>query len=500
MKRRVVAALLATMMVVSMCACGTGNSEKDQGLEVASGIPEYADDKQLEMAAYCGPRGRGYRFWNGEYGTYAKDPEGGWEGWINQEWFQAYMDCEFTYLMPEYDAPYDTQKDFEKSDLYKYMELAESMNIPVLVYSGTLVNLTSSPDPRLTDDQKEMLKKMVDDLSQFKVFKGFSFRDEPSIDMAKSFASVKEYLDSLNPNLHYYTSLLPIYVKDASVLSKEHADNKEEAYLDYVDTFSNAIGNFAYDSYPLISDPVRGETMVDGTWFQNLRLVAENAKEKNYDAGITIQACGFGPAGQEEIAWHKRRVDSKADITFQLYTALAYGYKEINYYTFWEHWMASDTEEHYTGMVEYPEKNGEEPVKTPAYYAVQEANQEVKKFDHVILNFNWEGTMPLTAEGKTMSVGLQSAGDYESPRIDSASATDEAIIGCMKDKDGYDGFMIVNATDPAQKLKNKVTVKFKKASKALAYVNGEEQTITLENGECTFELEEGAGVFVIPIQ
>ena len=97
MKRRVVAALLATMMVVSMCACGTGNSEKDQGLEVASGIPEYADDKQLEMAAYCGPRGRGYRFWNGEYGTYAKDPEGGWEGWINQEWFQAYMDCGFTY-------------------------------------------------------------------------------------------------------------------------------------------------------------------------------------------------------------------------------------------------------------------------------------------------------------------------------------------------------------------------------------------------------------------
>ena len=106
----------------------------------------------------------------------------------------------------------------------------------------------------------------------------------------------------------------------------------------------------------------------------------------------------------------------------------------------------------------------------------------------------------LTAEGKTMSVGLQSAGDYESPRIDSASATDEAIIGCMKDKDGYDGFMIVNATDPAKKLKNKVTVKFKKASKALAYVNGEEQTITLENGEYTFELEEGAGVFVIPIQ
>lgn len=31
-------------------------------------------------------------------------------------------------------------------------------------------------------------------------------------------------------------------------------------------------------------------------------------------------------------------------------------------------------------------------------------------------------------------------------------------------------------------------------------MNGEEQTVTPEDGKYTFELEAGAGVFVIPIQ
>lgn len=70
----------------------------------------------------------------------------------------------------------------------------------------------------------------------------------------------------------------------------------------------------------------------------------------------------------------------------------------------------------------------------------------------------------------------------------------------MKDEKGYDGYMIVNATDPGQKCSDKVTVEFKEASKAIAYINGEEQTVTPKNGKFTFELEPGAGVFVIPIQ
>ena len=73
-------------------------------------------------------------------------------------------------------------------------------------------------------------------------------------------------------------------------------------------------------------------------------------------------------------------------------------------------------------------------------------------------------------------------------------------IGCMKDADGYDGYWVVNATDPGQNKTNSVTVEFKQATKAIAYIQGEETEITLKDGKYTFELTSGDGVFVIPIK
>lgn len=512
-RKRVICTVLAGLMLAVSSGCGGEKvaeelpEVEEESLEVTAGTPVYEDDAYIELAAYCGPRRGGYRYWNGVYGEYEQDPAGGWDGWITKEAFQDYIDCGFTYLLTEQDAAYDynyqkeqSVSEFEKSDLYPYMELAEEMNIPVVVYANNLTQMTGSTDPRLTEDQKAFLAEMVADLSQYKMFKGFTFRDEPSIGSAKTFGAVKEYLDSLKSDLYYFTSFLPIYCNDLTRLSTEHTDDKEAAYTDYINAFSDAVGTFSYDSYPLYTDPVKGTTFVDDTWFQNLRIVAENAKEKDYDAGITIQSFAGGNAGAEGLSVHKRATDSKADITFQLYTSLAYGMKYINYYTYWEHWAQSDTESYYSSMVMYPEENGQEPIKTDAYYAVKEANEEIKKFDHVFMKFDWLGTTALTSEDKDLTTALKLAGDYQSPRIASAAATDDAIIGCMKDADGYDGYMIVNATDPGQKLSNTVTVEFKETSKVLAYINGEEQTVTPEDGKYTFELEAGAGVFVIPIQ
>lgn len=314
---------LSLAMVVTACgaACGKNDVPKEP-LEVTAGTPNYEDDKYIELAAYCGPRRGGYRYWNGYYGEYEGDPAGGWDGWITREAFQDYIDCGFTYLLAEQDASYDynfmkeqSVNEFEKSDLYPYMELAEEMNIPVVVYANNLTQMTGSTDPRLTEDQKAFLAEMVADLSQYKMFKGFTFRDEPSIGSAKTFGVVKEYLDSLKSDLYYFTSFLPIYCNDLSRFSTENTGDREAAYKDYINAFSDAVGTFAYDSYPLYTDPVKGTTFIDETWFQNLRIVAENAKEKDYDAGITIQSFAGGSSGAEGVAVHKRVTDTKADIT-----------------------------------------------------------------------------------------------------------------------------------------------------------------------------------------
>lgn len=126
-------------------------------------------------------------------------------------------------------------------------------------------------------------------------------------------------------------------------------------------------------------------------------------------------------------------------------------------------------------------------------------NKELEKFDHVMLNFNWQGTMAVAPEGKTKSAVLSKVADYKNERIKDVSVSEETIIGCLKDGKGYDGYMLVNATEPSEKKTDEVTISFYKATKALAYVNGEEQTITLKDGSYTFKLGAGEGVFVIPI-
>ena len=515
MKRKI-CFLMAVMMVVGIVGCSEkkpAEPEKDnvsssEELDVQEGTPVYEDDIQIEIGSYAGPRVLKYRYYNGAYGEHPGDPEGGWEGWLTEEAFRDYLDCGFTYVMPEYDGLYDTKTDgakreaayeFEESDLYAYMELAEKVGLPVVVGAEQLTAMTSMTDYRMAEDTKVFFKDMIERLSEYKMFKGVTFRDEPNIEWANSYGAAYDYFKELDSDLYYFTSYLPMYSGDQTRLSKDNTLDLEDAYREYVRTFADATDGFYYDAYPLIIDPATGKTRLEKTWYQNLRIVAEEVKAKGVDAGLTIQAGSFGPENAENSVEHRRTVNTKADVTFQLYTSLAYGMKDIAYFTYWEHWMEGNAEAHYSAMVMYPEKAGGEPIKTDAYYAVKAANEEIKKFDHVFLRYDWEGTMALTKEGVEMSDALKYAGDYQSPRIASVTATDEAIIGCMKDEDGYDGYMIVNATDPGQNLSNTVTVTFKQASKAMIYVEGEEKIVDLEDGSYTFELKSGEGVFAIPL-
>ena len=49
-------------------------------------------------------------------------------------------------------------------------------------------------------------------------------------------------------------------------------------------------------------------------------------------------------------------------------------------------------------------------------------------------------------------------------------------------------------------LKNKITVKFNDADKAIIYYRGEGKTVELTNGEYTCELEAGDAIFAIPVK
>lgn len=489
--------LLSLATMVSVAGCG-GESVPD--IKVAEGTPSYENNGTIERGAYCMPAKEDYMYPDIVNGG-VDASKANYKSNINEQEFKDYKDAGFTFMLTEYDANWEANENFSDTNLYTTMQLAEKVGIPVIVHTGPLERYTATNDFRITNDNKEYLQKLVSTLSTYKMFKGFSFKDEPKVEYAQTFKAYKDYLLSLKPDSKFFVSYLPIY-GSPYVSVTTNFENANEVYSEYVDKFLEAMGSFTYDYYPLRVDATRKTNFIMDTWYENLKIVAENAKKhNNAPIGLTIQSSSFGKPGEQDTSTHARTITTKEDVGFQVYSGLAYGVKEFGYFTYWQHWGTPDlqVETFYDAMVMPPETNGGAGVKTDTYYAVQAMNKELDKFDHVMLNFNWQGTMAVAPEGKTKSVLLSKIGDYKNERIKEVSVSEETIIGCLKDGKGFDGYMIVNSTEPSAKKNDKVTVSFYKASKALAYINGEEKTITLKDGSYTFNIGAGKGVFVIPI-
>lgn len=159
---------------------------------------------------------------------------------------------------------------------------------------------------------------------------------------------------------------------------------------------------------------------------------------------------------------------------------MSYGMKEINYFTWRAHWSADEV-------------NGGLSENTNVYNAVSAVNTEIDKFADVYQSFAWKDTLDL-AKGTTNS----STGNS---RLTSAKAENaRAFVGCMKDTDGFDGYMVSNAAGPRENVTSKVTLTFAGATQAIVYTNGVPETVTLTNGVCTVNVPSGEGVFVIPLR
>lgn len=492
--------MLALGTMISTVGCGSAGNTKEPDIKVTEGTPVYEDNAYIERGAYCMPAKEDYMYPDAVNGA-LDSSKANYKSNINEQEFKDYKAAGFTFMLTEYDANWETNEKFSETNLYTTMELAEKIGIPVIVHTGPLERFTSTDDFRISSENKEYLQKLVSTLSTYKMFHGFSFKDEPKAEFAKTFKAYKDYLLGLKPDAKFFGSFHPIY-GSAHVSFSSNNKNAREEYSKYIDAYLDSMGAFTYDYYPLRVDGARKVNFIMDSWYENLELVATKAKNhNNAKIGLTIQSSSYGQPGMQNSSTHARTIVSKADVGFQIYSALAYGVKEFGYFTYWLHWGTTDpaAETFYDAMVMPPEQSGGAGVKTDCYYAVQAMNQELEKFDHVMLNFNWQGTMAVAPEGKTKSTVLSKIADYKNERVKNVTVSEETIIGCLKDGKGYDGYMIVNATEPSENKTDEVTVSFYKATKALAYINGEEQTITLKDGSYTFKIGAGEGVFVIPI-
>lgn len=290
-----------------------------------------------------------------------------------------------------------------------------------------------------------------------------------------------------------YINLLPCYASDQSMsLSR---DMSYSEYLNYYfDHIAPLTKYISWDFYPFKSNTSSGNYIRD-TYYYNLELAANRCKKDGYELRAFIQAKGDFTG--------MRQLESIEDLRFEIYSNLAFGARELYYYTY----SSAVDESDYTFDDGYSLYNYKNNTYTWMYDAAKQVNNEIHQMEDAYLAYQWDGVMYKNADplyDNQLFANLTTPMESHD-RMSIESCTNDVLAAVFKAKDqnfsAQDAFMFVNATEPSEKKPSEVTVKFKKAGRILMYRYGEQIVVPLaSDGSYTFKLQPGEGRFVIPLK
>ena len=491
-------------------------------------MPVYLDDNKMMLAAYEGPRRGGLTNYHADEKKNLVNDGVVNRSYLNAREFRRFADAGLNTVYVQADASFDSMALKGAGvgmlqNLNNYMDLAADAGVDVIVYSDFLSSYLRNDTPSKKSDGTEILKTEenlkieLDELwnghsaargmREYENFKGIMMSDELDSERFNAYQSAAGVIKGISKDIGMYSSQFSMraaytHFKDFGGLLASPAVR----FTNAAKAFGGVAGNFAYDMYPLLTEKSGNTDYAPQEWLWNLQLLAEAGRDNGFDTGVTVQSMGHLTSG---FTYYPRDPVNRADIGFQVYTALAYGMKSISYYTYWEHHTQNNSEIYTSAMVLYPddpEAADAEGVETDVYRAVAAVNNEINQFDHVFMEYDWRGTMALKGSNKDKM--YDDLNSYSSDRIVSANATNDALIGCMYDAEqGYDGFWLVNGTAPNNAGDAAITVKFAGDVKKLmvydptdAGFNGRAKIVPYDavNGY-KVTLKCGEGQYVIPL-
>lgn len=308
-------------------------------------------------------------------------------------------------------------------------------------------------------------------------FNGFLVHDEPGADEFDRLGSLKKYYDKEYPGKEFYVNLFPSYAS----LSQIQANS----YGEYLDQYIAKVKPdfVSYDHYALSKDGY-GKYHITEDVLWNLEMVANRCKK----AGIPM----YTFVASMQYDGSSRDPDEK-DIRWQVMTELAYGSRSIQYFCYW-----TPIESSFSSYVAMITADGK---KTDRYGYVQTVNKEIAGVDEALLDFSWEGTLPV--KGKDVTTLNKPFAMLETPLtsiagISNIQTSQDSLIGAFKGKDGRDGYFITNFSEPRDGKSDAISLSFNGANSALVYHYGKAETVALKNSVFTYSLDAGDGIFVVP--
>jgi len=260
---------------------------------------------------------------------------------------------------------------FDYEQNLRALDLAQKTGIRIIPVDMRMLPFALKPGIDINTNE---LQKIAHDYKDHPAFAGYMVRDEPSSEIFPALKTTSDILREADPEHEPLINLFPNY---GTIHQFGVAD-----YGEYIRSFLEIVKPelLSYDSYPLRTD---GITIYE-EWFTNLEVVREETRKVNIPFLIFIQSEGIGEG---------LRVPNRAEILWQVNTALAYGAQGVGWFCYWT--PAPDqglphadgaappiVEAHHNAMIDL---NGK---RTEVYDHVKEANFYLKNAGRSLLAWN----------------------------------------------------------------------------------------------------------------
>lgn len=477
--RRVMAGILLLALTAGAYGCGNG---KEMEEKTATDIPDYSSsEKRMNMYAHISPTPGSFVNASGQT-IFLEDHR-------TVENYQDYKDCGFDTLFLQGNDAY-TGENFETSDTKKNMDRCQEVGLKCIVFDNRIWALSKNEESLIgegkefssLEDLADTLKEYMAPYIEHPAFYGVATFDEPHYKHFEAMGEVTKALKMVKEDIYVKTTCFP-YLQSVALekyTGEGYGNTSISSYRTYIDTYleKSEADFFNYDNYPFKEDG-----MLD-TYFLNMQTVVNEAAKYGAYAELCVQSCAI----QGSL-----RMPDKEDLYYQNNAALAFGIKNLIYFTYW---MAPNRSvEAFTGAI--VDDDGTKLL----YDEVQEVNAYTQEMAKVILNFEYEKAYFTYDSENAISAPIYFSGvkSEEMDDITEVKVTQPTIITQMKDaENNRTGYMVLNAQDTIEDSEDEVTLTIEGFEFVTCYFGGKPQTIQLDEGSTTFTLGTGKAVFVIP--
>jgi hypothetical protein len=201
-------------------------------------------------------------------------------------------------------------------DIMRALDAAKANGIKYLVRDSNIMGGI---------DEIEMLESAVELYKNHTAFAGHNIQDEPGMNTFENYKYLHENYKKVLPDKLFYINLLPTYSTAAQRERGASASGSGKAnYNDYLNSYLKNVNPkvISYDYYPLSGSFPK----LDSGYYENMSIIRKRSMEKGIPFWVFIQSCSFGSG---------TRTPTEPEIQWQVNTALAYGAKGIQYFTYW---------------------------------------------------------------------------------------------------------------------------------------------------------------------